>query len=97
MRTFVRLADVLIKLIPCHFRERKRRYQIMKEHGLLVTSRTLSWLSKHMEALGNEQNNGRLSGTGRFISMMQLTNAVTFDALVESMQYAHDLKKYIFR
>lgn len=72
----------------------------MKEHGLLITSRTLSWLSKHSEALGCIQAPGsstRFSHAGRFISLMQLTNGIAFDLIVEALQYAHDLKKYIFR
>lgn len=71
----------------------------MKEHGLLVASRTLSWLSKHSEALGCSQSQGgkTINTTGRFIAMMQLTTGIAFDSIVEAMQYAHDLKKYIFR
>lgn len=68
----------------------------MRDHGLLVTSRTLSWLSKHSEALGCGQT-GKLGSAGRFISFMQLTDPVEFDQLVEAMQYAHDLRKYVFR
>lgn len=88
------------KLIDfCVRRERHRRYEIMREHGLLLTSRTLSWLFKHSEALGcgSGVNTGKVGHVGRFISFMQLTEGISFDMLVESMQYAHDLKKYIFR
>lgn len=90
----------------------------MRDHGLLQTQRTLSWLSKHSEALGSTQSvataaatasgtgmNGisasagapRLGYAGRFISLMQLCQPIAFDLLVEAMQYAHDLRKYVFR
>lgn len=70
----------------------------MRKHGLLVASRTLSWLSKHADALGCSQGQSfKLGNIGRFISFMQLTDGIAFDMLVESMQYAHDLRKYILR
>ena len=69
----------------------------MKNHGLLVTSKTLGWLSKYSEALRNVQFVGKYGTTGRFISFMQLTNGIAFDGLVEALQYACDLKKYIYR
>lgn len=105
----------------------------MRKHGLLQTSRTLSWLSKHSEALGCGQASvaganvaaaaaasgastagstatsasgsmamganfsNKLGCAGRFISLMQLCEPIAFDMLVEAMQYAHDLRKYVFR
>ncbi|KAG4075513.1 hypothetical protein HA402_003338 [Bradysia odoriphaga] len=79
-------------------RERRRRYKIIKEHGLLVANRTLSWLSKYSEALGsNQSSNGKTNTSGRFIAFMQLMSGVDFDSIVEALQYAHDLKKYVFR
>lgn len=77
------------------YRERKRRYDLVREHGLLMASRTLSWLSKHSEALSCVV--GGKSTTGRFVSCMQLMPAITFDMLVESLQYATDLKKFVYR
>lgn len=78
--------------------ERRRRYKVIKEHGLLVANRTMSWLSKYSEALGCSQNsNGKTNHAGRFIAFMQLTSGIGFDSIVEALQYAHDLKKYVFR
>lgn len=64
----------------------------MREHGLLVVNKTLGWWSQHTEALGTASG-----ANGRLISFMQLMNAISFDALVEALQYGHDLKKYILR
>lgn len=69
----------------------------MRDHGLLMTSRTLSWLSKHQEALGCGVSGKLGSSAGRFISFMQIADPIEFDLLVEAMQYAHDLRKYVFR
>lgn len=80
-------------------RERQRRYSIMREHGLITVNRTLSWISKYAEALGGSDQTIRpgLDCGGRFIAFMQLINGPAFDLIVESMQYAHDVRKYIFR
>lgn len=81
-------------------RERNRRYSIMREHGLITVNRTLSWISKYSEALGGNSDQTIRSGLvygGRFISLMQLTSGTSFDLIVESLQYAHDVRKYLFR
>lgn len=67
----------------------------MKEHGLITASRTLSWISSHAQAL--HCSIGERYSTGGFTVFMQLMPAIGFDALVEALQYAMDLKKYIFR
>lgn len=70
----------------------------MKDHGLILTSRTLGWLSKHTDAINScKSQTGKFSGTGKLVSFMQLMTPIGFDSLVESLQYAYDLKKYLFR
>ena len=76
-------------------RERHRRYQIMREHGLLLPQHTRSWLAKHQEALGLQ--NGKQVTAGRFLACMQLTTGISFDKVIEGLQYENDLKKYIFK
>lgn len=72
----------------------------MRDHGLITVNRTLGWISKYAEALGSSDQSmpsGHALNTGRFIAFMQLISGPAFDLLVESMQYAHDVRKYIFR
>lgn len=76
--------------------ERQRRYKIMKKYGLLMTGKAFSWMSKHAEALGGN-NNGRFGGAGKFVALMQLVPAITFDIIVEGIQHAYDLKQIYFR
>lgn len=72
----------------------------MRDHGLITVNRTLGWISKYAEALGSSDQSmraGQSFNGGRFIAFMQLISGPAFDLLVESMQYAHDVRKYIFR
>lgn len=71
----------------------------MRKHGLITLNRTLSWISKYSDALGGNPDTIRsgLSCGSRFVSFMQLTNGPAFDLIVESLQYAHDVQKYLFR
>lgn len=77
--------------------ERHRRYKIMKKHGLLMTGKAFTWMSKHAEALGGNSNIGRYGGAGKFVSLMQLVPAITFDIIVEGIQHAYDLKQMYFK
>lgn len=67
----------------------------MREHGLILPNRTRSWLAKYSDALGIQ--NGKQVSVGRFLAFMQLTSAISFDKIVERLQYKHDLKKFIFK
>lgn len=77
--------------------ERHRRYKIMKKYGLLMTGKAFSWMSKHAEALGGNNNVGRFGGAGKFVALMQLVPAITFDIIVEAIQHAYDLKQMYFK
>ncbi|XP_036327575.1 transcriptional adapter 2A-like, partial [Rhagoletis pomonella] len=72
-------------------RERKRRYRIMRDHGLIMPNRTLGWISKYAEALGSESN------CHRFLSFMQISKPIKYDMLVESLKYFSDVQKKIYR
>jgi Myb-like DNA-binding domain len=92
-----KLHCALFRAYNHRLRERVRRHRIMREHGLLQTSRTLGWLAKHADALGDGIVASKYGGTGRFVAFMQLGNAIYFDMLVESLQYAFDMKRYLHR
>lgn len=68
----------------------------MKEHGLIMSSRTLGWFSEHIDALGSSHTN-KFGGSGRFIAFMQLLSGLEFDSTIESIQHGHDLNKYLQR
>lgn len=77
--------------------ERHRRYKLMKKYGLLMTGKAFTWMSKHAEALSGNSPIGRYGGAGKFVSLMQLLPAITFDIIVEGIQHAYDLKQMFFK
>lgn len=79
------------------FRERKRRQNIVRRHGLIIPNRTRSWLARYSNALGIKNPNDNRSYTGRFIAFMQLSTGIGFDRIVESLQYEFDLRKFILK
>lgn len=72
----------------------------MKDHGLLIVRKTFGWYTSHAEALGefsDKLTKNDMKVRGKFLSFMQLSDPVAYDTLVESLQYACDLKKYLYR
>lgn len=65
----------------------------MREHGLIAPNRTKSWLAKYNDAIRLKSSNGKASA-GRFVAFMQLTDAISFDRIVEGLQLEHDVRKY---
>lgn len=63
----------------------------MRDNGLIMTNRTLGWISKYAEAIGSEAK------CSRFLAFMQICSPIQFDKLVESLKYFADLQKSIFR
>lgn len=76
-------------------RERHRRHQIVRQHGLILPNRTRSWLAKYNKALSLK--NGGERHSGRFIAFMQLLTGIGFDRIVEGLQYELDLRKFILK
>lgn len=66
----------------------------MREHGLIMPNRTKSWLAKYNEAIRLKCSNNKASA-GRFVAFMQITQAMTFDRIVEGLQLEHDLRKFL--
>lgn len=69
----------------------------MREHGLIMPNRTKSWLAKYNDALRPKNPTGKYSSAGRFVAFMQINNAITFDRIVEGLQYEHDLRKFLLK
>lgn len=83
------------RIVLYRYRERQRRYRIMREHGLLLPNHTRSWMGKVADAMCIQ--NGKSTTSGRFVAFMQLTTGLAFDRVVEARQYEHDLRKFIFK
>lgn len=66
----------------------------MREHGLIMPNRTRSWLAKYSDALGVSSGKGT---AGRLVAFMQLTEGISFDKMLEGIQYEHDLRKFLLK
>lgn len=73
-------------------RERKRRHKLVREHGLIMLNRTKSWISRYRTF-----HNPTRTNAGRFEALMQLSNGINFDRMLEGLQYELDLKKFLLK
>ncbi|KAH8315058.1 transcriptional adapter 2A isoform X1 [Drosophila kikkawai] len=80
----------LVRAYNNRLRERQRRYRIMRQHGLIMPNRTVSWISKYIHAFSNDTT------CMRFLGFMQICEPVEFDLLVESLRHYRELKTRLF-
>uniref|UniRef100_A0A1B0A8A5 Transcriptional adapter n=1 Tax=Glossina pallidipes TaxID=7398 RepID=A0A1B0A8A5_GLOPL len=81
----------LVRAYNHRLKERQRRYEIMRAHGLIMANRSLSWITKYADALLSETN------CKRFLPFMQLCTPYQFDLLLEGLKHFTDLQKMLFR
>lgn len=72
-------------------KERHRRYRVISSHGLILQRKTLAWLSKYSDVFKHH------SDLGKFAVFMQISDAMSFDFLMESMKFYFDKKRYLYR
>ncbi|XP_061394105.1 transcriptional adapter 2A isoform X1 [Musca vetustissima] len=85
------LKYALVQAYNHRLQERQRRYKVMRDHGLIMTNRTMGWITKYAEPLRSEAN------CKRFLAFMQLCKPMEFDLLMEGLKYFSDVQKAIFR
>ncbi|KAL9889347.1 transcriptional adapter 2A isoform 1-T3 [Glossina fuscipes fuscipes] len=85
------LKCALVRAYNHRLKERQRRYEIMRAHGLIMANRSLSWITKYADALLSETN------CKRFLAFMQLCTPYQFDLLLEGLKYFTELQKMLFR
>ncbi|XP_070137015.1 transcriptional adapter 2A isoform X1 [Drosophila bipectinata] len=81
----------LVQAYNNRLRERQRRYRVMRQHGLILPNRTVSWISKYMGAFTSD------ASCMRFLGFMQICDPIQFDMLVESLRYYNDLKTRLYK
>ncbi|EDV30187.2 uncharacterized protein Dana_GF23150, isoform C [Drosophila ananassae] len=81
----------LVRAYNNRLRERQRRYRVMRQHGLILPNRTVSWISKYMGAFTSD------SSCMRFLGFMQICDPIQFDMLVESLRYYNDLQTRLYK
>uniref|UniRef100_A0A1A9WGT7 Transcriptional adapter n=1 Tax=Glossina brevipalpis TaxID=37001 RepID=A0A1A9WGT7_9MUSC len=81
----------LVRAYNHRLKERQRRYKIMRDHGLIMANRSLSWVTKYADTLLTETN------CKRFLAFMQLCTPYKFDLLLEGLKHFTELQKMLFR
>ncbi|XP_034131856.1 transcriptional adapter 2A isoform X2 [Drosophila guanche] len=85
----LRLA--LVRAYNNRLRERRRRYTIMRQNGLIMPNRTVSWITKYVHAFSSD------ASCMRFLGFMQLCEPMHFDMLVESLRYYRELHIRLYK
>ncbi|EDV92926.1 transcriptional adapter 2A isoform X1 [Drosophila grimshawi] len=80
------LQCALVHAYNNRLRERQRRYSIMRKHGLIMPNRTVSWITKYVNAFRSD------ASCMRFLALMQVCQPIDFDKLVESLHYYRQLQ-----
>nr|CAD7455072.1 unnamed protein product [Timema tahoe] len=71
-------------------KDRKRRKQIIRDHGLILIRKTLSWLQRYETTITK-------SVSDRVLIFMQLMSGLDFEYLMEGLHHAGELRQYILR
>lgn len=72
-------------------KERRRRYKVVRDHGLILQRKTLAWLSRYSEVFHHT------SDIGKFAAFMQISDPTSFDFLMESLKHFFDTKRQLYR
>ncbi|XP_070073175.1 transcriptional adapter 2A isoform X2 [Drosophila takahashii] len=82
----------LVRAYNNRLRERQRRYKIMRQHGLIMPNRTVSWISKYVNAFATD------ASCMRFLGFMQICpDPIQFDMLLESLRYNRELHTWLHK
>ncbi|KAL5282652.1 TADA2A family protein [Megaselia abdita] len=91
-----KLQCAMLRAYNHKLRERHRRYKIIRDHGLLISSKTMGCYAQYVDAFDSvEKLKANKNINGNMLSFMQLTNPTSFDKLLEGMQQYSELNKYI--
>ncbi|XP_032528769.2 transcriptional adapter 2A [Danaus plexippus] len=80
----------LVSALNTRLRERQRRYNIIQEHGLIMTNKLLSWLKRFDSTLSR-------SKAEKLLSFMQFMSGMQFDSLMESLSLEEEILNRIVR
>jgi transcriptional adapter 2-alpha len=72
-------------------KERHRRFQVVRDHGLILQRKTLAWLSIYSEIFPHH------SDLGKMAAFIQISDPTSFDVLMESLKLFFDTKRYLYR
>ncbi|XP_024943268.1 transcriptional adapter 2-alpha [Cephus cinctus] len=84
------LQVAIVEAYNHRLRERKRRQQVIRDHGLIAFRRTMSWLHRYDSTITRPT-------AERLLIFMQLVKGMEFDYIMEGLHHAGELKNYIHR
>ena len=82
------LQTTLVSAYNIRLKERKRRQQILREHGLITLRRMNTWLYRY-------DNTITKSLVDRLLVFMQVVSGMDFDYIIEGLHRAGELKFYL--
>ncbi|CAK1601562.1 unnamed protein product [Parnassius mnemosyne] len=80
----------LVSALNTRLKERQRRYNIIKNHGLIMPNKLLSWLKRFDTTLMRCK-------TERLVAFMQFMTGMQFDAFIEALSLEEEIMQRIFR
>lgn len=80
----------LVSSLNTRLKERRRRYKIIQNHGLIMPNKLISWLQKYDSTLTRQK-------CERLLSFMQFMTGMQFDAFMESISLEHELMQRLSR
>lgn len=80
----------LASALNTRLKERKRRYKIIKNHGLIMPNKLFSWIQKFDTTLTRTK-------AERLLSFMQFMTGMQFDAFIESLSLEYELFQQLNR
>lgn len=80
----------LVSALNTRLRERRRRYKVIQNHGLIMPNKLVSWLQKFDQTLTRQKSE-------RLLSLMQFMTGMQFDAFMESISLEQELIQRISR
>jgi transcriptional adapter 2-alpha len=84
------LQEAIVNMYTVRLRERERRKRVVRDHGLIVVRKTLSWLQRYETTVTR-------AVAERLLLFMQLMSGIDFDYIMEGLHHAGELRQYILR
>ncbi|XP_057319518.1 transcriptional adapter 2-alpha-like isoform X1 [Microplitis mediator] len=82
------LQVAIIEGYNSRLRERERRKNIIREHGLIAVRRTMLWLQRYDRTI-------TIPVAEKILKIMQLVNGLDLDYIMECLHHAGEIKNYI--
>lgn len=80
----------LVNALNTRLRERRRRYKVIQNHGLIMVNKLISWLQRFDMTLSRSKSE-------RLLTFMQFMTGIQFDAFIESLHLEDELLSKLVR